>query len=169
MAEGLSNAKQRLLKGEQAHHNLFFVKDPPLPVDAVFLRLHGAMYAEGIGPAETVLVGEVRSLVGPKVPIACTFDLHGNIPARLAQFGDILAGLKTASEPERAQLLAAAIRTEVAYVLGVPAESLEDGVSMLELGLDSLMAVDLINRLRRRLNETSELTPRVIPNDEPTR
>jgi hypothetical protein len=53
-----------------------------MPVDAVFLQLHGAMYAEGIGPAETVLLGEVRSLVGPKIPIACTFDLHGNIPAR---------------------------------------------------------------------------------------
>jgi microcystin degradation protein MlrC len=67
-----------------------------LPVDAVFLRLHGAMYAEGIGPAESVLVGEVRSLVGPAVPIACTFDLHGNIPARLADAGNILVGLKTA-------------------------------------------------------------------------
>jgi microcystin degradation protein MlrC len=74
-----------------------------LPVDAVFLRLHGAMYAEGIGPAETVLVGEVRALVGPKVPIACTFDLHGNIPARLAQFGDILVGLKTAPHTDGPQ------------------------------------------------------------------
>ena len=74
-----------------------------LPVDAVFLRLHGAMYAEGIGPAETVLVGEVRSLIGPKVPIACTFDLHGNIPARLARFGDILVGLKTAPHTDGVQ------------------------------------------------------------------
>lgn len=74
-----------------------------LPVDAVFLRLHGAMYAEGIGPAETVLVGEMRSLVGPQVPIACTFDLHGNIPARLARFGDILVGLKTAPHTDGAQ------------------------------------------------------------------
>ena len=74
-----------------------------LPVDAVFLRLHGAMYAEGIGPAETVLVGEVRSIMGPKVPIACTFDLHGNIPARLARFGDILVGLKTAPHTDGAQ------------------------------------------------------------------
>jgi len=67
-----------------------------MPVDAVFLRLHGAMYAEGVGPAETVLVEEVRTVVGPKIPIACTFDLHGNIPARLARAGDILVGLKTA-------------------------------------------------------------------------
>ena len=74
-----------------------------MPVDAVFLRLHGAMYAEGIGPAETVLVGEVRSIVGREVPIACTFDLHGNIPARLAQYGDILVGLKTAPHTDGAQ------------------------------------------------------------------
>lgn len=74
-----------------------------MPVDAVFLRLHGAMYAEGIGPAETVLVGEVRSLVGPKVPIACTFDLHGNMPARVGRFGDILVGLKTAPHTDGVQ------------------------------------------------------------------
>ena len=67
-----------------------------MPVDGVFLRLHGAMFAEGVGPAETVLVEEVRRLVGPRVTIACTFDLHGNIPARLAKAGDILVGFKTA-------------------------------------------------------------------------
>jgi microcystin degradation protein MlrC len=101
-----------------------------LPVDAVFLRLHGAMYAEGIGPAETVLVGEVRSLVGPQVPIACTFDLHGNIGTRLAHFGDILVGLKTAPHTDKAQTaeLAGGILLNtllkkvrpVSYVLPVP-------------------------------------------------
>jgi microcystin degradation protein MlrC len=73
------------------------------PVDAVLLRLHGAMYAEGVGPAETELVREVRALVGPKIPIACTFDLHGNIPARMAQGADILVGLKTAPHTDSAQ------------------------------------------------------------------
>ncbi len=101
-----------------------------LPVDALFLRLHGAMYAEGIGPAETVLVGELRSLVGPKVPIACTFDLHGNIPARLADSGDILVGLKTAPHTDGAQTAELAGRIlrdtlqgnarPVSYVLPVP-------------------------------------------------
>ena len=101
-----------------------------LPVDAVFLRLHGAMYAEGVGPAETELVREVRRVVGPKVPIACTFDLHGNIPARLAQFGDILVGLKTAPHTDGAQTaelaerilldtLAGRVRP-VSYVLPIP-------------------------------------------------
>jgi len=89
-----------------------------MPVDAVFLRLHGAMYAEGIGPAETVLVGEVRSIVGPKIPIACTFDLHGNIPARLAQFGDILVGLKTAPHRDSLQTAELAGRILLDTLLG---------------------------------------------------
>ncbi len=74
-----------------------------LPVNAVFLRLHGAMYAQGLGPAETELVGKVRGVVGPKVPIACTFDLHGNIPARIAHSANILVGLKTAPHTDGAQ------------------------------------------------------------------
>jgi len=74
-----------------------------MPVDAVFLGLHGAMYAEGAGHAETVLVGKVRDLIGPGIPIACTFDLHGNIPARLGEYSDILVGLKTAPHTDSVQ------------------------------------------------------------------
>ena len=101
-----------------------------LPVDAVFLRLHGAMYAEGVGPAEAVLVEEVRAAVGPTVPIACTFDLHGNIPARLGRAGDILVGLKTAPHTDQqetaeqaARLLLATLQGKikpVSYVLPIP-------------------------------------------------
>jgi microcystin degradation protein MlrC len=101
-----------------------------MPVDAAFLRLHGAMYAEGVGPAETELVREVRGVVGARVPIACTFDLHGNIPSRLAEFGDILVGLKTAPHTDAAQTaelagrivrdtLAGRVRP-VSYVLPIP-------------------------------------------------
>lgn len=72
-------------------------------LDAVFLRLHGAMYADGIGPAESALVEEIRRIVGPEVPIACTFDLHGNIPPWLANFGDILVGFKTAPHTDAAE------------------------------------------------------------------
>jgi len=100
------------------------------PVDAVFLRLHGAMYVEGIGPAETALVARVRAIVGPSIPIACTFDLHGNIPARLARSGDILVGLKTAPHTDHAETAALAGRIlldtlrgmvrPVSYILPIP-------------------------------------------------
>ncbi len=101
-----------------------------MPVNAVFLYLHGAMYAEGVGHAETVLVGKVRELVGPKIPIACTFDLHGNIPARMGQYGDIMAGLKTAPHTDSVETAEIAGRIlldtiqgrvqPVSYVLPIP-------------------------------------------------
>mgnify|MGYP000887696397 CR=1 FL=1 len=101
-----------------------------MPVDAVFLRVHGAMYAEDVGPAETVLVERVREIVGPKIPIACTFDLHGNIPSRLAEVGDILVGYKTAphvdmieTSDHASRLLLATLRGEVrpvSYALPIP-------------------------------------------------
>jgi microcystin degradation protein MlrC len=101
-----------------------------MPVDAVFLRLHGAMFAEGVGHAETVLTGKVRAMVGPGVPVACTFDLHGNIPREMGRYGDILVGLKTAPHTDMAEtaehtarILADTLTGKVkpvSYVLPVP-------------------------------------------------
>ncbi len=89
-----------------------------MPVDALFLQLHGAMYADGVGPAETVLVERLRAVIGPKVPIACTFDLHGNIPARLGEAGDILVGFKTAPHIDQRQTAEHAGRLLVDALLG---------------------------------------------------
>lgn len=49
-----------------------------LPVDAVYLSLHGAAAVEGIARPEAELTKRVRAIVGSKVPIAATFDPHGN-------------------------------------------------------------------------------------------
>ncbi len=56
-----------------------------LPVDALFLELHGAMEVEGIGDGETAFLGEIRQLVGQEVFLAATFDLHGNIAPEVVQ------------------------------------------------------------------------------------
>lgn len=48
------------------------------PVDAVYLSLHGAAAVEGVPRPEAELAKRVRDVVGPGVPIAGTFDPHGN-------------------------------------------------------------------------------------------
>ena len=48
------------------------------PFDGVYLCLHGAMAVRGVGRPEAELARRVREAVGPDVPIAATFDLHGN-------------------------------------------------------------------------------------------
>src|SRR5262245_48452620 len=63
----------------QLKHELLERLQNALPVDGVYLSLHGAMEVEEIGDGEGDLVTAVRALVGPDVPIAVSLDLHGNI------------------------------------------------------------------------------------------
>ncbi len=65
-------------------HLLDGVRDA-LPVDGVLLALHGAMVAEDAPDAEGDLLGAVRALVGPDVPVIATLDSHANVsPAMVA-------------------------------------------------------------------------------------
>jgi microcystin degradation protein MlrC len=49
-----------------------------MPVDAVYLSLHGAMAVRNVPRPEAEIARRVREVVGLDVPIAGTFDLHGN-------------------------------------------------------------------------------------------
>ncbi len=49
-----------------------------MPVDGVYLSLHGAMAVRDVPRPEAEIARLVREVVGPDVPIAATFDLHGN-------------------------------------------------------------------------------------------
>ncbi|UCC75228.1 MAG: M81 family metallopeptidase [Gemmatimonadota bacterium] len=49
-----------------------------MPVDGVYLALHGAMAVRNVPRPEAEIARRVRELVGPQVPIVGTFDLHGN-------------------------------------------------------------------------------------------
>src|SRR5205085_5065804 len=48
------------------------------PFGGVCLSLHGAMAVRGVPRPEAELARRVRDVVGPKVVIVATFDLHGN-------------------------------------------------------------------------------------------
>ncbi|NJD20165.1 MAG: M81 family metallopeptidase, partial [Gemmatimonadetes bacterium] len=49
-----------------------------LPVDGVYLALHGAMGVRDVPRPEAEIAKRFREVVGPDVPIAASFDLHGN-------------------------------------------------------------------------------------------
>jgi len=59
-----------------------------MPVDAVFLFLHGAMSAQGIDDCEGDLIAAIRDRVGADIPIACEYDLHGNVSRRMVEAAD---------------------------------------------------------------------------------
>lgn len=67
-----------------------------LPVDAVLLALHGSMAAEGTPDVEGDILEAVRAMVGQKVPLVATLDLHANITERMVRNSDALVLYHTA-------------------------------------------------------------------------
>lgn len=67
-----------------------------LPLDGVLLVLHGAMMAEGEPDCTGEALARVRGIVGPKVPIVGTLDLHANITQRMIRQANALIGYQTA-------------------------------------------------------------------------
>ena len=67
-----------------------------LPVDGVYLKLHGAMEVEDIGDGESDLVSAVRDITGPEALISVSLDLHGNISPLVVEKADILTAFRTA-------------------------------------------------------------------------
>ncbi|HSM04922.1 MAG TPA: M81 family metallopeptidase [Longimicrobiales bacterium] len=58
------------------------------PVDGVFLALHGAMAVRDVPRPEAEIARRFREAVGPGVPIAATFDLHGNEDGEFLEWAD---------------------------------------------------------------------------------
>ncbi|HWU18999.1 MAG TPA: M81 family metallopeptidase [Devosia sp.] len=67
-----------------------------LPLDGVYLAMHGAMFVEGLFDAEGDFIAAVRAVVGPDVLIAASYDLHGNISQRIVDNLDIFSTYRTA-------------------------------------------------------------------------
>ena len=67
-----------------------------LPLDGVYLAMHGAMFVEGLQDAEGDFIAAVRALVGPDVVIAASYDLHGNVSQTIIDSLDIFSTYRTA-------------------------------------------------------------------------
>jgi len=67
-----------------------------MPVDGVYMSLHGAMHVEEIGDGESDLIKNVREVVGSDVPIAGSLDLHANVSPALAKSTNVLTAYRTA-------------------------------------------------------------------------
>lgn len=70
-------------------------------LDGVYLALHGSMGVEGIYDPEGDLLQSIRELVGDKLPIGVSFDLHANVTQRRARLATFIVGYKT--NPHRDQ------------------------------------------------------------------
>jgi microcystin degradation protein MlrC len=67
-----------------------------VPVDGLYLALHGAAFVEGMEDAEADFIGAARALVGADCPISVSYDLHGNLSQRIIDEIDLYSAYRTA-------------------------------------------------------------------------
>ncbi|MBX5182919.1 M81 family metallopeptidase [Rhizobium sp. NZLR5] len=69
---------------------------PMLPLDGLYLAMHGAMYVEGMEDAEGDWICAARALVGEACTVSASYDLHGNVTQRIIDALDIYSTYRTA-------------------------------------------------------------------------
>jgi len=72
-----------------------------LPLDGLYLPMHGAMYVEGMLDAEGDWIAAARQVVGDTCLITASYDLHGNISRRVIDNLDMLSAFRTAPHIDR--------------------------------------------------------------------
>src|SRR4051794_29731681 len=82
-----------------------------MPVDAVYLDLHGAMVVEPFEDGEGELLRRVRAVVGPAVPIAISLDYHANVTPEMVEHADSIVAYRTYPHVDRPETGAYAART----------------------------------------------------------
>ncbi len=72
-----------------------------LPLDGLYLPMHGAMFVEGMQDAEGDWYEAARKVVGPACLMSASYDLHGNISHRIIDTLDMLSAFRTAPHIDR--------------------------------------------------------------------
>jgi microcystin degradation protein MlrC len=73
------------------------------PFDGVYLDLHGAMVTEHLDDGEGELLARVRRVVGARVPIVASLDLHANVTRAMVERADGLVAYRTYPHTDMAQ------------------------------------------------------------------
>jgi microcystin degradation protein MlrC len=98
---------------------------PLLPLDGLYLAMHGAMYVQGLEDAEGDWIAAAREVVGPDCVLSASYDLHGNVSQRIIDALDMYSTYRTAPHIDVEETMRRAVKMLV--------ESLSTGVRPLLL------------------------------------
>lgn len=92
--------------------------------DAVYLDLHGAMVTEHLDDGEGELLARVRRVVGDKVPVVASLDLHANMTRQMFAATDALIAYRTYPHIDMAETGARTAHHLLARFEGMPRPAL---------------------------------------------
>ncbi|MFM7605313.1 MAG: M81 family metallopeptidase [Prosthecobacter sp.] len=80
---------------EQISHELLESIEASSAIDGVYFCMHGAMASDSESDPEGWLLAETRKIVGEKVPIVVSLDLHGILTDRMIEQSDAVVAYHT--------------------------------------------------------------------------
>ena len=89
-----------------------------MPLDGVFLDLHGAMVCEHLDDGEGEVLARLRARIGPDVPVAVALDLHANVTPQMVALSDVLDSYRTYPHVDMTETGARAARVLAAMLGG---------------------------------------------------
>ncbi len=105
-----------------------------LPVDAVYLDLHGAMVTESRDDGEGDLLARIRAVIGCDIPLVASLDMHANVTRQMVERSDALTIYRTYPHVDMAATGARAFRM-ISSILrqGRPAKAWRQGDYLIPL------------------------------------
>lgn len=76
-----------------------------LPLDGLYLPMHGAMFVDGMQDAEGDWMESARAVVGPNCFMSASYDLHGNVSKRVVDNIDAFSAFRTAPHIDREETM----------------------------------------------------------------
>jgi microcystin degradation protein MlrC len=76
-----------------------------LPLDGLFLPMHGAMFVDRMLDAEGDWMEATRQVVGPNCLMSASYDLHGNVSQRVIDNLDMLSAFRTAPHIDKEETM----------------------------------------------------------------
>ncbi|MBB3384170.1 MULTISPECIES: M81 family metallopeptidase [unclassified Rhizobium] len=81
-----------------------------LPLDGLYLAMHGAMYVEGMEDAEGDWISAARAIVGDDCMVSASYDLHGNVTQRIIDALDMYSTYRTAPHIDVGETMRRAVK-----------------------------------------------------------
>jgi len=79
------------------------LKNLDSPIDALYIDFHGAMVAESQEDVQGELLTAIRKIIGNKIPIVASLDLHANVTPLMFEKTDGLIAYKTYPHTDMAE------------------------------------------------------------------
>ncbi|MGB3810424.1 MAG: M81 family metallopeptidase [Parvibaculum sp.] len=92
-------------------------------IDAVYLDLHGAMVCDHFDDGEGEILARVRHVVGSKIPIVASLDLHANVTEKMVANADALIAYRTYPHVDMVETGARAAAHLDAIFAGLPRQA----------------------------------------------